>query len=86
MPTLPVPESQPDVATMTRPWGHFEQYAYDEPVTVSLMLVREGRTLSLQSPTRRAELRVVLEVACGDRSLGDIDRYEDVHRRPVQAS
>lgn len=57
----PVPESQPDIATIARPWGHFEQYAHNEPVTVSLMQVREGETLSLQSHTRRAELWIVLD-------------------------
>lgn len=61
MPTHPIPESQPDVATITRPWGHFEQYAHNEPVTVSLMNVREGESLSLQSHTRRAELWIVLD-------------------------
>lgn len=61
MSTPPVPESQPDIATISRPWGHFEQYAHNEPVTVSLMHVHEGETLSLQSHTRRAELWIVLD-------------------------
>jgi mannose-6-phosphate isomerase len=61
MPTVPVPESQPDIATITRPWGHFEQFAHNEPVTVSLMHVREGETLSLQAHARRAELWIVLD-------------------------
>jgi len=61
MATPTIPESQPDIATITRPWGHFEQYAHNQPVTVSLMHVHEGETLSLQSHTRRAELWIVLD-------------------------
>lgn len=52
---------QPAVAQVDRPWGAFRQYAHNQPVTVSLMRVRPGQRLSLQSHSRRAELWVVLD-------------------------
>lgn len=61
MSSIPIPETQPELETIERPWGHFEQYAHNQTVTVSLMYVREGETLSLQSHTRRAELWIVLD-------------------------
>jgi mannose-1-phosphate guanylyltransferase/mannose-6-phosphate isomerase len=54
-----------------RPWGSFKQYAFNEETTVSLMTVRPGQRLSLQSHTGRAELWIVLDdgavVQVGDR-------------------
>lgn len=44
-----------------RPWGQFWQYAKNEPCTVSLMEVKPGQRLSLQSHSGRAELWVVLD-------------------------
>ena len=56
-----------------RPWGSFLQYANNEDVTVSLMTVKPGQRLSLQSHTARAELRIVLDdgaqVQVGDDSI-----------------
>jgi mannose-1-phosphate guanylyltransferase/mannose-6-phosphate isomerase len=73
-PELPdIPESQPQVLRVSRPWGRFDQYANNEPVTVSLMTVEPGQRLSLQSHTGRAELWIVLDegaiVEVGDRHL-----------------
>ena len=59
--TKPIPDMQPDVALVTRPWGSFKQYANNAEVTVSLMTVKAGQRLSLQSHTGRAELWIVLD-------------------------
>ena len=71
--TKPIPDAQPDVALVTRPWGSFKQYANNSDVTVSLMTVKAGQRLSLQSHTGRAELWIVLddgaEVQIGDATL-----------------
>jgi mannose-1-phosphate guanylyltransferase/mannose-6-phosphate isomerase len=71
--TKPIPPEQPPVARVERPWGSFKQYAFNEDVTVSLMTVKAGQRLSLQSHTGRAELWIVLdagaEVTVGERVL-----------------
>lgn len=59
--TKPIPESQPPVSQVTRPWGSFKQYAFNQEVTVSLMTVSPSQRLSLQSHTARAELWIVLD-------------------------
>lgn len=59
--TKPIPDNQPDVTRVTRPWGSFNQYANNEDVTVSLMSVKPGQRLSLQSHTGRAELWIALD-------------------------
>ena len=59
--TQPIPERQPAVEVVERPWGSFRQYAHNHPCTVSLMTVQPGRRLSLQSHTGRAELWIVLD-------------------------
>jgi mannose-6-phosphate isomerase len=59
--TKPIPENQPPVSQVTRPWGSFKQYAFNEEVTVSLMIVKPGMRLSLQSHTGRAELWIVMD-------------------------
>jgi mannose-6-phosphate isomerase len=68
-----IPSEPPPVQVVERPWGFFEQFANNEPVTVSLMTVRPGQRLSLQSHTRRAELWIVLDagalVQVGDEIL-----------------
>ena len=56
-----IPAQQPPIAMVERPWGSFRQYAHNQPVTVSLMSVRPGQRLSLQSHTGRAELWIVLD-------------------------
>lgn len=57
----PIPRAMPDIPTVVRPWGSFRQYAHNREVTVSLMEVRPGQRLSLQSHTGRAELWIVLD-------------------------
>jgi mannose-1-phosphate guanylyltransferase/mannose-6-phosphate isomerase len=57
----PIPDNLPPVGRVTRPWGTFNQYAHNREVTVSLMTVKPGQRLSLQSHTGRAELWIVLD-------------------------
>ncbi len=57
----PIPPEKPPVKSVQRPWGSFNQYAFNEEVTVSLMVVKAGQRLSLQSHTGRAELWIVLD-------------------------
>ena len=59
--TKPIPEEKPDAKRVVRPWGSFSQYAFNEDVTVSLMSVKPGELLSLQSHTARAELWIVFD-------------------------
>jgi mannose-6-phosphate isomerase len=59
--TKPIPDEKPDVALVERPWGSFRQYAFNKDCTVSLMMVKPGQRLSLQSHTGRAELWIVLD-------------------------
>lgn len=56
-----LPDAKPAGRQVIRPWGSFMQYAHNEEVTVSLMMVAPGQRLSLQSHTRRAELWIVLD-------------------------
>lgn len=71
--TKPIPAAQPPVAHVERPWGSFKQYAFNQDCTVSLMTVKPGQRLSLQSHTGRAELWIVLDdgarVEAGERIL-----------------
>jgi mannose-1-phosphate guanylyltransferase/mannose-6-phosphate isomerase len=62
--TKPIPAEKPPVGFTERPWGAFKQYAFNEEVTVSLMTVKAGMRLSLQSHTGRAELWIVLDEGC----------------------
>ncbi len=59
--TKPIPSAKPPVDFVTRPWGSFKQYAFNQDTTVSLMSVLPGQRLSLQSHTGRAELWIVLD-------------------------
>jgi mannose-1-phosphate guanylyltransferase/mannose-6-phosphate isomerase len=59
-----IPAEKPPVALVERPWGAFRQYAFNQEVTVSLMIVRPGMRLSLQSHTGRAELWIILDDGC----------------------
>lgn len=59
--TKPIPEMKPPVDLVVRPWGSFKQYAFNQDTTVSLMSVKPGQRLSLQSHTGRAELWIVLD-------------------------
>ena len=62
--TKPIPEARPAVDLISRPWGSFKQYAFNQETTVSLMTVKAGQRLSLQSHTGRAELWIVLDDGC----------------------
>lgn len=74
--TKPIPADKPPVAFVSRPWGSFKQYAFNEDCTVSMMTVLPGQRLSLQSHTGRAELWIVIDdnstVQVGD----DIRQYQ----------
>jgi mannose-6-phosphate isomerase len=59
--TKPIPKAMPVPAHVRRPWGQFKQYAFNEECTVSLMEVKPGMRLSLQSHTGRAELWIVMD-------------------------
>lgn len=59
--TKPIPGQKPEPYEVTRPWGRFKQYANNEDCTVSLMEVKPGQRLSLQSHTGRAELWIVMD-------------------------
>jgi len=62
--TKPIPAEKPAVDFIGRPWGSFKQFAFNEEVTVSLMTVKGGHRLSLQSHTGRAELWIALDDGC----------------------
>lgn len=72
--TKPIPERMPDIQRVTRPWGSFSQYAFNQEVTVSMMTVEPGERLSLQSHTGRAELWIVLDDGA------EIQIGEEVHQ------
>ena len=59
--TKPIPLEKPLVKQVERPWGSFNQYAFNQDVTVSLMTVQPGQRLSLQSHTGRSELWIALD-------------------------
>ena len=59
--TKPIPGTKPDMALVSRPWGTFKQYAFNQECTVSLMNVLPDQRLSLQSHTGRAELWIVID-------------------------
>jgi mannose-1-phosphate guanylyltransferase/mannose-6-phosphate isomerase len=59
--TKPMPDVKPDVLFKERPWGNFSQYVSNGDCTVSLMKVKPGQRLSLQSHTARSELWIVLD-------------------------
>ncbi len=71
--TRPIPAEKPLAHHVERPWGAFEQYAFNQEVTVSLMTVKPGQRLSLQAHTGRAELWIALddgaEVQIDDQTL-----------------
>jgi mannose-6-phosphate isomerase len=59
--TKPIPAERPPKHHVERPWGAFDQYAFNQDVTVSLMTVQPGQRLSLQAHTARAELWIALD-------------------------
>ena len=71
--TKPIPAEKPATRHVERPWGMFDQYAFNQEVTVSLMTVKPGQRLSQQAHTGRAELWIALdegaEVQIGDEMI-----------------
>jgi len=59
--TKPIPDAKPGVSQVERPWGSFKPFAFNRDCTVSLMTVKPGQRLSLQSHTGRAELWIVID-------------------------
>jgi len=59
--TKPIPENKTEPDHVVRPWGQFKQFANNQECTVSLMEVKPGMRLSLQSHTARAELWIVMD-------------------------
>jgi|SRR5581483_2088417 len=51
----------PEPLVVTRPWGRFEQFCLNEPVTVKIITVEPGAVLSLQRHAHRSELWVALD-------------------------
>ena len=74
--TKPIPAAKPPVAVVERPWGSFKQYVHNSDCTVSLMTVRPGQRLSLQSHTGRAELWIVLD----DGAVVQVGEVQHEHR------
>jgi len=74
--TKPIPSSKPDVKRVERPWGNFSQFAHNQDCTVSLMTVKPGQRLSLQSHTGRSELWIVLD----DGAIIQVDDRIDEYR------
>jgi mannose-6-phosphate isomerase len=56
--SLPVDRN---VVVDERPWGKFERYCLNEPVTVKIITVEPGQQLSLQRHRHRDELWVALD-------------------------
>lgn len=65
------PRTEPPLRySENRPWGGFEKFVQNEPVSVKRIWVEPGKRLSLQSHKKRSELWTVLfgsmEVQIGD--------------------
>lgn len=54
-----------------RPWGRFQSFVTNEPVTVKIITVEPGRRLSLQRHAQRAEMWQVLDTAPLDVTVDD---------------
>jgi len=59
---MTIAEHELQVFTSHRPWGSFEQFVENEPVTVKIITVEPGHRLSLQRHTHRAEMWQALDV------------------------
>lgn len=62
-PDLTVKDRTSGVFVAERPWGQFQQFSSNEPVTVKIITVRPGHRLSLQTHGHRAEMWHVLDGA-----------------------
>jgi mannose-1-phosphate guanylyltransferase/mannose-6-phosphate isomerase len=54
-------QQTPAVISSDRPWGHFEQFATNQPVTVKIITVEPGQRLSLQRHKLRSELWTIID-------------------------
>lgn len=52
-----------DTFVVERPWGRFQQFTSNEPVTVKTIIVEPGHRLSLQTHGHRSEMWHVLDGA-----------------------
>ncbi len=50
-----------DIFFAERPWGHFQQFVENEPVTVKIITLQPGHRLSLQTHGHRDEMWQVLD-------------------------
>ena len=50
------------IFVVQRPWGQFQQFVANEPVTVKVITVEPGHRLSLQTHDHRGEMWQVLDV------------------------
>jgi mannose-6-phosphate isomerase len=57
----PIAGRAADVFVVDRPWGRFQQFTHNEPVTVKTITVDPGQRLSLQRHGVRSELWQVLD-------------------------
>ncbi|MFV0462743.1 MAG: phosphomannose isomerase type II C-terminal cupin domain [Nostocoides sp.] len=55
-----IDDPRTDMFVAHRPWGAFEQFIMNRPVTVKIITVNPGHRLSLQSHTARGEFWRVL--------------------------
>lgn len=59
--------------TVERPWGNFRQFVKNEPVTVKIISVKKGESLSLQCHNLRTEFWRVIsgepEITIGDKII-----------------
>jgi mannose-6-phosphate isomerase-like protein (cupin superfamily) len=60
--TPPMPDRSADIFVVDRPWGRFQQYVTNEPVTVKIFTINPGHRLSLQCHGERAEMWNILDV------------------------
>jgi mannose-6-phosphate isomerase len=51
-----------DIFVAQRPWGQFQQFVENEPVTVKIITVQPGHRLSLQTHGHRDEMWQVLDM------------------------
>lgn len=60
-----------------RPWGGFDQFTHNEPSTVKILHVLEGKRLSLQKHSRREEFWHVIE------GNGSVQLHEETRKLTV---
>ncbi len=61
-PDAEVDDPGPASFVVDRPWGQFQQFVANEPVTVKIITVQPGHRLSLQKHSHRGEFWQVLDV------------------------